>query len=71
MSLIENLFLALIFFANLIQQKNKILLILKPQPIMKKLNSNLAVAKSTITVFDNRKQKEKKGTFSSWICPFL
>ena len=56
----ENLFLALIFFPNLIQEINSI----KPQRIMKKLNSNLAVVKSIVTVFDNRKQpKRSTSTF--------
>jgi hypothetical protein len=55
MSLNENLFLALIFFPNLIQEINSI----KPQNIMKKLNSNLAVIKSIVTVFDNRKQPKR------------
>jgi hypothetical protein len=66
MSFIENLFLALIVFANLIQQKNKILLILEPQPIMKKLHSNLAVVKSTVIIFDNRKQPKR--STSTIIC---
>jgi hypothetical protein len=38
---------------------------------MKKLNSNLAVVKSIVTVFNNSKQKGKGGTISTWICRFL
>jgi hypothetical protein len=68
MSLNENLFLALIYFATLIQQKNNNVLILKLQSIMKKLHSNLAVVKSTVSVFDNNEQKEKKGTLYSFFC---
>jgi hypothetical protein len=71
MSLNENLFLALIFFANLFQQKNKILLNLKLPTTMKKLHSNLAVVKSTVTVFENSKQEGKQGTGSSKVCIFL
>jgi hypothetical protein len=43
-------------------------LILKLQTIMKKLHANLAVVKSTITVFDSNNQKEKGWTTSSKVC---
>jgi hypothetical protein len=46
--------------------KTKTLLILKPQPIMKKLHSNLAVIKSTVIIFDNRKQPKR--STSTIIC---
>ncbi len=35
---------------------------------MKKSNSNLAVAKSTITVFDDTKQTVKQATTSTILC---
>jgi hypothetical protein len=38
---------------------------------MKKLHANLVVVRSTVAVFDNKKQEGKQGTFSTWICAFL
>jgi hypothetical protein len=38
---------------------------------MKKLNTNLAVAKSTVAVFEKSKQKEKQNSSSSWACTYI
>jgi hypothetical protein len=68
MSFIENLFLALIFFATLNQETNQKTKF-KPPSVMKTLQTKLTVAKSTIGTFAEN-NKGKYATISFIICPF-